>query len=357
MVTDGGDHEYVRNSMKRNSTKSIVLLAVALPIVAASCASKPKLEDGLYASIETKKGEILIKLEPEKAPMTVMNFVGLAEGTIKTNPPSDGPFYDGLTFHRVEPGFVIQGGDPNGNGTGGPGYEFPTETSSELLHDAPGVVAMANSGPDTNGSQFYITMGAAPHLDGGYNVFGHVVKGYETVEKITVGDTIVHVRIIRSGPAYKDYTADESTFRALVADVKKQHAEAAAAKREAELETIHTEYPEAVDLDGTGVLVDVVTDVDGPVPANGDSVAVQVAMSLLDGTKLNDTRADGKPLVFTYMQQRLLRGMELAIGTMSIGDRIKAIVPPDLAFGSRGAPPSVPPDSFIIFDLERVAPN
>lgn len=193
--------------------KRTLLLVLTTVILATSCSNpyrkvikKYELEDGVYAEMVTSKGTIILALEPEKAPLTTANFAGLAEGSIKNTFRGPGvPFYDSLKFHRVLPNFVIQGGDPYGNGMGGPGYKFKQEINPDLKHDGPGILAMANSGPNTNGSQFYITKSAQPHLDGGYNVFGHVVAGMDVVNEIKQGDYIVSVRIIRVGKAYKDY--------------------------------------------------------------------------------------------------------------------------------------------------------
>ncbi|MDX9750002.1 MAG: peptidylprolyl isomerase [Flavobacteriales bacterium] len=141
--------------------------------------------DGLFAVIKTRKGDIRIKLEHEKAPMTVANFVALAEGTMKnTAKPEGTPYYDGIIFHRVIPGFMVQGGDPTGTGAGGPGYSFADEIHPDLKHDRPGTLSMANAGPATNGSQFFLTNGPTPHLDGRHAVFGYVVSGQDVVDAI-----------------------------------------------------------------------------------------------------------------------------------------------------------------------------
>jgi cyclophilin family peptidyl-prolyl cis-trans isomerase len=204
--------------------KLYFLLAIASVLVLMSCKIGKKAqkvqfppsmsdvtEDGLYAEMNTSKGIILLKLEFEKAPLTVANFVGLAEGTIKnTAKPEGTPYFDGLKFHRVVPNFVIQGGDPQGNGMGGPGYSFRDEFNPELKHNRPGTLAMANAGPNTNGSQFYITHVATPALDNHYNVFGYVVKGQDVVNAIQVGDTIISVRIYRKGAAAKAFNAPET---------------------------------------------------------------------------------------------------------------------------------------------------
>lgn len=163
---------------------------------------------GLFANIKTAKGEILIYLEMDKTPLTVANFVGLAEGEIENDAKGKGePFYNGLKFHRVIADFMIQGGDPMGNGMGGPGYKFQDEFHPTLKHDRPGILSMANSGPATNGSQFFITHKATPWLDGRHSVFGHVVEGQEVVDAIAQGDVIEKIEIIRKGKDAKKFDA------------------------------------------------------------------------------------------------------------------------------------------------------
>lgn len=171
---------------------------------------KPKLEKGLYAEIETSKGKILLKLEMEKTPLTVANFVGLAEGKIKNSAKADGvPFYDGLKFHRVIANFMIQGGDPQGTGMGGPGYAFKDECFDDMKFTGPGILAMANAGPKTNGSQFFITHVATPWLNMKHTIFGHVLEGQDVVNSIAQGDTIIKIKIIRKGKVAKKFKADK----------------------------------------------------------------------------------------------------------------------------------------------------
>lgn len=187
-----------------------VLLALTILFVALSgnAAKKPKLEKGLYAEIETSKGKILIKLEFEKTPLTVANFVGLAEGKIKNTAKAEGiPYFDGLTFHRVIANFMIQGGDPQGNGMGGPGYSFKDEFVPEFKFTGPGILAMANAGPATNGSQFFITHVATPWLDNKHTIFGHLISGQDVVNAIQQGDKIISVKIIRKGRPAKKFKA------------------------------------------------------------------------------------------------------------------------------------------------------
>lgn len=203
-------------------TKINLLFTSALLILLGGCGGpykqlikELKLEDGIYSEIETDKGKIYIALEHELAPLAVANFAGLAEGVIPNKIKKEGqPFYNGLTFHRVMPDFMIQGGDPAGNGSGTPGYAFKDEFSGQLKHNKAGIVAMANIGDNSNGCQFYITLGPAPWLDGKHSIFGKVIKGEDVVNRIEAGDKIVKIIIIRVGKKFKHYNPLES-FNAL----------------------------------------------------------------------------------------------------------------------------------------------
>jgi cyclophilin family peptidyl-prolyl cis-trans isomerase len=191
------------------SRLSLLSVLLFCSIAEASVRADEPLPDGLYAEISTARGVITAELFYEKAPLTVTNFVGLAEGTLGPEPRK--PFYNGLTFHRVVPGFVIQGGDPVGNGEGGPGYEFADEFVPGLRHDAAGILSMANSGADTNGSQFFITLNEENRLNYLHTVFGRVVRGLDVLPKVQQGDEM-QVRILRIGSEAKAFRADAESF-------------------------------------------------------------------------------------------------------------------------------------------------
>ena len=182
-------------------------------LIAGRGADAP-LGDGIFAEFTTPRGIITAELFFEKAPLTVTSFVGLAEGTLGPAPRK--PYFEGLTFHRVAAGFVVQGGDPLGTGEGGPGYAFPDEFVPGLRHDAAGVLSMANSGPDTNGSQFFFTLSAVHRLNYLHSVFGRTVRGIEVLPQIKAGDTM-SVKILRRGAAAEKFRADEASFAKLVA--------------------------------------------------------------------------------------------------------------------------------------------
>ena len=334
---------------------ALAMMFSLLIVAVVSCAPDTSgLPDGVFAIVSTDRGEITIQLEPERAPLTTLNFVGLAEGSIDSN-AGGRPFYDGLTFHRVEPGFVIQGGDPDGVGTGGPGYRFATETHPDLLHDSEGVVAMANSGPDSNGSQFYITLGATPHLDGGYNVFGQVIRGMEVVREIAAGDTMKSIRIVRVGNLAETYQPTTEQFLQLVDQATERRASAASTQlREARL-VIESKWPNAELVDDRGLLLDMTTEGFGPTAGPGDAVSVHFTFELIDGTRIDDTRARGVPYSFVFGEERLIPGLEMAIGAIREGGSGTAIIPPELAFGEAGVPPVVAPNSYVVFRIEVVS--
>ena len=185
--------------------KMFLLTLIISTTFGALTANSQELENGIYADMETNKGNIILNLYYKRVPKTVSNFIGLAEGTKKSNKPKGVPFYDGIIFHRVIKNFMIQGGDPQGSGRGGPGYQFEDEFHPDLKHDRPGILSMANSGPNTNGSQFFVTHVPTEWLNNKHSVFGVVEKGMEVVNSIGNGDKIKHLKIIRIGDEAKKF--------------------------------------------------------------------------------------------------------------------------------------------------------
>ena len=338
--------------MRRYFTIAMTLFAgVAL---LAGCAEEyPDLEDGLYAELETTRGTIMIELAYEKAPLTVTNFVGLAEGTIDSSAPEGEPFYDGLSFHRVVEDFVVQTGDPNGDGSGGPGYRFPNEIDQSLTHGSAGVVSMANSGPDTNGSQFFITKNAAPWLDGQYSVFGEVVEGQDVVDSIEEGDTLETVKIIRKGEAATDFETDQAAFDDRLAELEEKRREDQRRTVAQQLSYVDRNWPDAEDA-GEGMRYIIEEEGSGPSPEAGDTVAVHYTGYLLNGMPFESTREQEEPVEFTLGEESIIEGWERTLLDMRVGEERRAIIPPNLAYGSRGARDIIPPNSFIVLDVELV---
>lgn len=327
---------------------------ILITMFVSQCGKKYNLSDGLYAVIETDKGDIIIRLEYEKAPLTVMNFVGLAEGTLKNTFRKKGePFYDGLTFHRVEPGFVIQGGDPKGNGSGGPGYVFPNEIHPDLRHDSEGTVAMANAGPNTNGSQFYITLAPTPHLDGHYNVFGKVVQGMEVVKSIQKGDVMKHVKILRIGEKASQFKATQEKFDSLRTALNKKLEEMAIQQKKQAIEFIRKKWPD-LQKSPEGIFYKILKKGKGPKPAKGQIVVAHYRGKFLDGRVFDESYKRGQPFSFPLGEGKVIKGWEITLSQMHKGEKRMVILPPELAYGSRGAGGVIPPNAFLVFEIELI---
>lgn len=308
-----------------------------------------KEKDGIYAIFDTQKGKIVVNLEYEKVPMTVANFVGLVEGELNLENPGEN-FYENLNFHRVIADFMIQGGCPKGDGTGGPGYTFPDEFDPSLKHDGPGVMSMANAGPGTNGSQFFITHVKTPWLDGKHSVFGHVVEGQDVVNKIAQGDKINDVTIERIGEKAEKFVVTQQIF----SDLVEKAAEVAEAKKAAEkaklLEEISNRWPNAVTTP-SGLKYVVLKEGDKKShPKNGQKVTVHYTGTLLDGRMFDSSVHRGQPVDFEVGQ--VIDGWNEALVTMSKGEKRTLIIPPELGYGVYGVPGVIPPDSYLIFDVE-----
>ncbi len=308
-----------------------------------------ELKDGIYAKINTDKGDILLELEYKRCPMTVCNFVGLAEGTLNRKEKGK-PFYDGLKFHRVINDFMIQGGCPRGDGTGGPGYKFPDEFHPELKHTGPGILSMANAGPGTNGSQFFITHVETPWLDGKHTVFGHVIEGQDVVNKIAQNDKINSVKIIRVGEDAEKFDASEENFEKLVSESQKRAAELKAAAHKKVEEEIERRYPDAIKTN-TGLRYIVLKEGTGTdTPKYGRPVTVHYQGQLLNGKIFDSSLIRKEPAVFAVGQ--VIEGWNEALMTMKKGEKRTLIIPPDLGYGDYGYPGVIPPDSYLIFDVE-----
>ncbi|MDN3706073.1 peptidylprolyl isomerase [Myroides ceti] len=329
------------------------------------------LPDGLYAEIETSKGTIVAQLEYTKTPVTVANFVSLAEGNnnFVEAKYKDKPFYDGLTFHRVINDFMIQGGDPEGNGNGGPGYKFNDEIVPELKHDKAGILSMANAGPGTNGSQFFITHNATPHLDGMHTVFGHVIEGQDVVNKIVQGDKINKIKIIRSGNEAKKFDAPKVFKEGLENNQKKQaEMQASVEKAVAETSLRIADAKAKATKTASGLGVFVFEKGTGEKPKAGEEVKVDYAGYFEDGrlfdtgiediaNKFNAFDAQRKamnqygPIPFQYGSKTgLIPGFIEGIENLNYGDKAFIFIPSHLAYGERGSGP-IPPNTDLIFEI------
>lgn len=347
-----------------------------------SCDSKTNnLKDGMYAEIETSKGTILVELEYKKTPITVANFVSLAEGknTMVDEKYKGKPFYDGLKFHRVLANFMIQGGDPDGNGSGGPGYKFKDEIVQDLPLDKEGILAMANGGPGTNGSQFFITHNATPWLTGIHTVFGHVIEnGMEVVNAIKQDDIINKITIIRKGEDAKKFDAPKIFKDNFVNEVANQK------KIEEEKLKMRAQYAEVIKAKATffnaekptstktqsGLQFKIIKKGNGKKPVAGTQVFLNYAGYFENGD-LFDTNIESiataygtvdqnraaqkgyQPIPFQIgRKEGLIPGFIEGIEQLSYGEKIVVFIPSYLGYGERGYPDVIPPNSNIIFEIE-----
>ncbi|MBQ4914365.1 peptidylprolyl isomerase [Maribacter sp. MMG018] len=305
------------------------------------------MEDGIYAKFNTTKGEILVKLTYDKTPGTVGNFVALAEGKRENSAkPIGEPYYNGLKFHRVIPDFMIQGGCPLGTGTGDAGYKFDDEFHPELKHDAPGVLSMANAGPGTNGSQFFITHVPTPWLDGKHTVFGNVASGQEVVDKIEQGDEIESLEIVRVGEEAQKWDAMKA-FEKFASSREERLAAAKAAQEEA-LNKVAAGFEKTE----SGLRYKLIQKGDGVKAEKGKKVSVHYEGSLLDGQVFDSSYKRNAPIDFQLGVGQVIPGWDEGIGLLQVGDKARFVIPSDLAYGSAGAGGVIPPDATLIFDVE-----
>ncbi|WP_435577763.1 peptidylprolyl isomerase [Gilvibacter sp.] len=305
------------------------------------------MQDGIYAKFTTSKGEILVQLTYDKTPGTVGNFVALAEGNLENGAKPQGqPYYDGLTFHRVINDFMIQGGDPNGTGSGGPGYNFDDEFHPELKHDGPGVLSMANAGPGTNGSQFFITHVETPWLDNKHTVFGKVAEGQDIVDTIAQGDLMEKVEIVRVGDDAKNWNAVEA-FRMFNGAKAEREAAAKAAAEQA-----MKDLTAGFDKTDSGLYYKLIQEGDGVKAEAGKTVAVHYKGMLADGMVFDSSYNRGNPIEFPLGMGQVIPGWDEGIQLLKVGDKARLVIPSELGYGSRGAGGVIPPNATLVFDVE-----
>ncbi len=305
------------------------------------------MENGIYAKFNTAKGAILVKLTHDLTPGTVGNFVGLAEGNIENKvKPQGTKFYNGLKFHRVIPDFMIQGGCPQGTGTGDPGYKFDDEFHPSLKHNRPGVLAMANSGPGTNGSQFYITHIPADWLDNKHTVFGHVVEGQDIVDSVEQGDILESIEIIREGEEAANWNAIEAfiTFKG----ARNKRDIALKADAEAAMEKLAAGFEKTE----SGLRYQFIQRGEGKKAESGKTVAVHYEGSLENGKVFDSSYPRKKPIEFRLGQGQVIEGWDEGIALLQVGDKARFVIPSHLGYGSRGAGGAIPPNATLIFDVE-----
>jgi len=364
--------------------KILKLVVIVLVITISSC--KPTkytdLDEGMYADMVTNKGTILLKLEFEKTPITVANFVSLANGTNKQVIDSlkGTNFYDGLTFHRVLDNFMVQTGDPLATGSGGPGYkfkdEFPKDSEGNLIlkHDKAGILSMANSGPASNGSQFFITHKETPWLDGVHTVFGNVLKGQTVIDSIVQFDTIKTIEIIKVGKLAKKFKAAkifDSFYTDYQKELKETQEKIEAATANA-LNRFNENEAKATELT-SGLKIFITETKNGEVPVIGSKVKVAYAGYFTNG-KLFDTsykevaKAFGayneardkknryQPFSTEYgPEARLISGFKEGLQQLKIGDKAMLFIPAHLGYGAQGAGKVIPPNTDLVFEIELIS--
>ena len=333
-----------------------ILLFTAMTTSAQKTVSSQKkavAPEGIFAEIETTKGKITLALNYKKAPITVANFITLAEGT---NPDASAqykgkPFYNGLKFHRVIADFMIQGGDPLGTGAGEPGYRFQDEIT-DLKHDSPGILSMANSGPATNGSQFFITHKETPWLDGKHSVFGKVTSGMDVVNKIEQNDVMNKVTIVRKGAEAKKFDAVKTFNNAQQAQKLKIQKEKE--ERAQMLAKVSKEF-EAGKTTPSGLKYIVITEGTGAKPVASSNVKVHYAGTLINGTEFDSSIKRGTPIDFNLNQ--VIPGWTEGLQLMTEGSKYKFFIPYNLAYGERAMGNVIPAKSDLIFEVELIKIN
>ncbi len=305
------------------------------------------MENGIYAKFNTAKGEILVKLTHDLTPGTVGNFVGLAEGQLENSvKPMGTPYYNGLKFHRVIPDFMIQGGCPQGTGTGDAGYKFDDEFHPSLKHDRPGVLSMANAGPGTNGSQFFITHIPTNWLDGKHTVFGHVVEGQDVVDSVEGSDALDSIEIIRVGEEAKNWNAIEA-FRTFTGSREKRLADQKKAAEDS-LEKLAAGFQKTA----SGLRYQIIQKGNGKQAEKGKTVSVHYQGTLENGEVFDSSYKRKQPIDFKLGAGQVIEGWDEGIALLQVGDKARFVIPAYLGYGSRGAGGVIPGDATLVFDVE-----
>lgn len=334
--------------------KVFLFLFISLVSISSWAQSEEELPEGLYAKMNTNKGSILLELYFKATPLTVANFVALSEGKLKYDTVKiKDPYYKNIVFHRVIENFMMQGGDPTGTGSGHPGYKFYDEIVDTLIHDGPGVLSMANSGPNTNGSQFFITHKATPWLNGKHTVFGKVYQGndQDVVDAIVQGDTLFDIEIIRVGKAARKFKAHK-LFPDLMEEKKEAIEKEKKERVEAFKERMEEKYPDAKQTE-SGLMYIIETEGDGKQAEAGKTVSVHYRGTFVDGEKFDASYDRGQPIKFPLGVGKVIKGWDEGIALLKEGAKAKLIIPYYLAYGEKGRGP-IPDKADLIFDVELI---
>ena len=308
------------------------------------------MKNGLYAIVKTSKGNITLNLEFEKTPATVGNFVALCEGEMKNSSKDLGvPYYNNLKFHRVINDFMVQAGCPLGTGTGNPGYKFDDEFHPELKHDKAGILSMANAGPGTNGSQFFITHVSTAWLDNKHTVFGSVLEGMDIVNTIEQGDKIIDIKISRVGDEANSFNALKS-FN----DFNESAIQREKEIKENNLKNLNN-ISKGFEITTSGLRYKITDKGNGNSAVVGKNVKVHYKGQLIDGTVFDSSFKRNEPIEFTLGIGQVIKGWDEGLALLSEGDKARFIIPSDLAYGEAGAGGVIPPNANLIFDVELVS--
>lgn len=344
-------------SMTRKTLKLKFLVIAAIAVLPAmgtvSCQRTPDLGNGLFARLDTNRGNIFIRLEFEKTPLTVTNFVALAEGRMDVT--EGRPFFNNNAFFAVAEEALIMAGCPDGTGRGDLGYYFPEEFHPLLAHDRPGIVGMGHSAPGMNNSHFFISKNALPWLNDTHTAFGRVVAGQNVVNSIERGDRIRRVTIIRNGPAANAFVADQGTFDALLQKSIVMAEERYQARRDAAIALFTSMFPNAV-TSPLGVMYYIQEEGAGDRAVQGQQARLYYTTTIALGEVIRSIQSPVPAALYPVGVGSVIPGFDEMLMSMRVGERRVAIVPPELAYGDRWVGGNlIPPNSFLIYELELVS--